>query len=338
MAGLTDMPSLQEIMAQQRRQQAFSGLTAAGLALMGGAPPIQGLMAGLGQIQPDPMNALQTYAAYNQIEDAERRRAEEERQQTARSTLLGGYDPSTGIDWKQGRQWTGATSPAEAGGLARPDIAQQAGLFGQARVPGLASQAFPAAVDAQAIKSMFPDPLKGQSPLGRLEVDRRAGLLDEPTYSAAKEAALRSPDDLTALQKDVPYISKTLNISAEQAMRMKMMSAGKTRDAFEKDAALRYISSQFASPEEAAEAASGLADILYGTAKPKIPTKKEKGLLAKITEAFGFGGEEAVASDRMEQILSMDREGLAALVRSEGASLTESERELIDRRWDALGE
>ncbi len=110
--------SFEDIMEQERQRALFSNLQRMGLGLMSGGQHglIPGIAAGLSQFEaPSSLDALRTYATYKQIEDADRQRAQADRQQSARATLLGGYDPKTEITWNTGRP--GLTGTAEGTGL-----------------------------------------------------------------------------------------------------------------------------------------------------------------------------------------------------------------------------
>lgn len=122
-----------------RRQMAWSNLSRIGQGLLAasaqGMPVGQGLALGLSQAQmPDPIQMWQ-------LSTAMKDREQQEAQQTARSKLLGGYDPQTGITWNQGRP----------------------GLLGSPQSTGLLAQAYPEAFGGAVMSQMFPKP---QEPTG----------------------------------------------------------------------------------------------------------------------------------------------------------------------------
>ncbi|MGI9306713.1 MAG: hypothetical protein ACR2P5_05350 [Gammaproteobacteria bacterium] len=83
----------------------------------------------------------------------------QQRQQGARASLMGGYDPQSGITWNQGRGIpSGVVRDAETGVRGLMDDPTRASLMGSAlqqRQSDLA-QAFPAQYGAASVKSLFP--------------------------------------------------------------------------------------------------------------------------------------------------------------------------------------
>lgn len=135
------IPSLQEIMAQQRRQAVFSGMTQAGLSMLGGAPIGQALGSGLAQMTPDPMDALNTYAAYQGIQDSELERTQAAEQRAAQEAYLNG--PT---------QFAGEGLGGASGGMFSSGISSQERALAEAMGPdayfaGKAKQHFAAPKD-----------------------------------------------------------------------------------------------------------------------------------------------------------------------------------------------
>lgn len=135
------IPSLQEIMAQQRRQAVFSGMTQAGLSMLGGAPIGQALGSGLAQMTPDPMDALNTYAAYQGIQDSELERTQAAEQRAAQEAYLNG--PT---------QFAGEGLGGSSGGMFSSGISSQERALAEAMGPdayfaGKAKQHFAAPKD-----------------------------------------------------------------------------------------------------------------------------------------------------------------------------------------------
>lgn len=105
--------------------------------------------------------------------------------------------------------------------------------------------------------------------------------------------------DLTALQKDVPFIAKLAGISMKEALALKLESKDKSYDAYVRDLAARYASASYGA-DRAFEQATAIADLAYGRAKPpEVEPDSEEGS-SFLRDLFGFGGGESAASGGRE--------------------------------------
>ena len=155
-----------------RKRQAYSNLSRIGQGLLmasaQGMPIGQGLAYGLSQTKsPDPLQMMQLGAYRDQQRERQAR-------QTARSKLLGGYDPQTGITWNTGRP--GLLDKPEGASL----LAQSAP---EAFTSALATQMFKSpetTTDVAGYRRYLTGPQAGQ----RVFPDARAQTYGAPKFDA----------------------------------------------------------------------------------------------------------------------------------------------------------
>ncbi len=267
------------LLEEYRRQQMWNNLSRLGqglLAASAGRMPVgQGLALGLSQMQPVSMQEMR----------ALREEEERQKQQAARATLMGGYDPTTKITWNQPR----------------------AGVMGAPEGGTLMAQAFPDETARAFIQSLQPP--KPYTDIAKLNADLEAGRISQAQFETASKR-LGRPEKTQTLTGRMRWIMATGRdpstgreyTEEERGMFARAMAPGSamTREDFLRNWVLANARN-FRTGPEVIEEGNNLYDSFMGIEPEALP-RQEFGTVEAATppglpetEDFGYGAPEGPA-------------------------------------------